>query len=90
MLNDIIIPVKKKYFNASLEIETKCLMKEAGELSALHASGRGAHVQGKTMIIIQMNLVLVSSSKFTKGFIHIGGLILRSCLNCHFSHKTSE
>lgn len=46
MLSDIIIPVKKQYFNASLETETKRLMKWSGELSVLRALGGNANVPG--------------------------------------------
>lgn len=46
MLSDIIIPVKKQYFNASLETETKRLMKWSGELSVLRALGGNADVPG--------------------------------------------
>lgn len=40
MLSDIVIAVKKKYFNASFELETECLMAESDELSAPYADVR--------------------------------------------------
>lgn len=60
--NDSIIPVWKMYFNASLEIETKRLMKQVScQLSRYWEIRRG-----KTAITIQIHPVLVSSSEFTK------------------------